>query len=184
MSAPSKPASTAAPAKRARGFHVPGMPPVPFLGGDSLLPEPKRHRASAKGASPQLIQELPRTASGDEERNTPTASGQVAAPEPDHNTAALVHEDLGDEAASASPVRGEHEHGADWGDSNVQTECAAASNDLESGEQTANRDGLGPNDEDAAAEPPKPFPGFPRSVVYNIGSYLGTELIRTNPGIA
>ena len=38
---------------------------------------------------------------------------------------------------------------------------------------------------DVRAEPkPKPFPGFPRSVVYNIARFLGTELIRTNPGIA
>ena len=51
------------------------------------MPEPKRHKASAKGASPQLTQELPRTPSSDEERNTPTASGQVAAPVPDHDTA-------------------------------------------------------------------------------------------------
>ena len=172
MSAPSKLASTAALAKRARdwGFHVPGMPPVPFLDGDSPLPEPKRHRASAKGASPQLTQELPRTPSSDEERNTPTASGQVAAPVPDHDTAAPGHEDLGDAAASASAVPGEELFVPDWEDPNVQTECAAASNDLESGDQTANQDGLGPNDEDAAAEPPKPFPGLPRSVVYNIGS--------------
>ena len=79
MSDPSKsqPASTAAPAKRARdwGFDVPGMPPVPNFGEESPMPEPKRHKASAKGVSPQLTQELPRTASGDEERNTPTASG-------------------------------------------------------------------------------------------------------------
>ena len=85
---------------------------------------------------------------------------------PDHDAAAPDHENLEDAAASASAVPGEAPFGPDWEDPNVQTECAAASNDLESGEQTANRDGLGPNDEDAAAEPPKPFPGFPRSVVY------------------
>ena len=79
------------------------------------MPEPKRHKASAKGASPQLTQELPRTASGDEERNTPTASGQVAAPVPDHDTAAPGHEDLGDAAASASAVLGEEPFVPDWG---------------------------------------------------------------------
>ena len=213
MPDPSKHASTAAPPKRARdyGFHVPGMPPVPNFGGES---PPKRHKASAKEASPRLTQEMPRRPSSDEERNTPTASGQVAEPMPDHDAAAPDHENLEDAAASASAVLGEEPFVPDWGDSNVQTECAAASNDLESGDQTANQDGLGPNDEDAAAEPPKPFPGsprsvvynnqdglgpndedaaaeppkpfpgFPRSVVYNIARYLGTELIRTNPGIA
>ena len=205
MPDPSKHASTAAPPKRAReyGFHVPGMPTVPNFGGES---PPKRHKASAKEASPRLTQEMPRRPSSDEERNTPTASGQVAEPMPDHDAAAPDHENLEDAAASASAVLGEEPFVPDWGDSNVQTECAAASNDLESGDQTANQDGLGPNDEDAAveppkpfpgsprsvvynnqdglgpndedaaAEPPKPFPGFPRSVVYNIGSCLGTQL--------
>ena len=176
MPDPSKHASTAAPPKRARreyGFHVEGMPPVPDFGGES---PPKRHKASAKEASPRLTQEMPRRPSSDEERNTPTASGQVAEPMPDHDAAAPDHENLEDAAASASAVLGEEPFVPDWGDSNVQTECAAASNDLESGDQTANQDGLGPNDEDAAAEPPKPFPGFPRSVVYNIGSCLGTQL--------
>ena len=86
MSDPSKsqPASTAAPANRAKrgrnfGFDVPGIPPVPNFGEESPMPEPKRHKASAKGASPQLTQELPSAASRNEERNTPTASGQDAA---------------------------------------------------------------------------------------------------------
>ena len=56
---------------------------------------------------------------------------------------------------------GEHEQGADWGDPSA-------------GEQTGNRDGLGPDEEDATAEPLKLFPGFPRSVVYKIGDFLGT----------
>ena len=120
---------------------------------------------------------------------------------PDHDTAAPGHEDLGDEAASASPVRGEHEQGADWGDSIVQTECAAASNDLDTaapvledlGDEGASASAvLGEHEQGAewgdsnvqTECATKPFPGFPRSVVYDIGRYLGTELIRTNPGIA
>ena len=129
-----------------------GCPPFLILGGES---PPKRHKASAKEASPRLTQEMPRTPSSDEERNTPTASGQVAEPMPDHDAAAPDHENLEDAAASASAVLGEEPFVPDWGDSNVQTECAAASNDLGSGEQTANRDGLGPIEEDAAVEPPE-----------------------------
>ena len=164
MSAPSKSASTAAPAKRVRGFDVPGMPAIPFLGGSSPSPEPKRNRASqkldekgdpAKGASPQLIQELPSTASGQaspdpeaspevkEELRTGKQEKELACQKLD---TASGQEDPGDAGESASAKPGEHEQGAGWGDLS----------------------GLGPDEEDATVEPLKLFPGFPRSVVYKI----------------
>ena len=188
MPAPSNPASSAAPT---RGFDIRGLPPVPFFDGASPSPKPKRRRLSqeavdkeapAKGAPPPGTQELSTAASGNEERNTPTASGQDAAPIPDQDTAS-GQEEPGDAAESASAGPGEPEFVPDWGDPNAP-------------EQIGNRDGLGPDEEDATASgqvrgeshgstdeiifplaeaaPPKSFPGFPRSVVYKIGNCLGT----------
>ena len=86
-------------------------------------------------------------AAGDASSSAPamldgTASGQDAgtgeAPIPDQDTAS------GQEELEFVP--GEHEQGADWGDPSVQTGWAT-----ESGEHTGNRDGLGPDEEDATA---------------------------------
>ena len=164
MPAPSNPASSAA---STRGFDIRGLPPVPFFDGSSPSPNPKRRRLSPG------TQELSLAASGNEERNTPTASGQDAAPIPDQDTAS-GQEEPGDAAESASAGPGEHKQGddfeADWSDPNA-------------GDQTGIRDDFGPDEEDATASgqvrgeshgsndetifplaeaaPPKSFPGFP-----------------------
>ena len=141
--------------------------------GRSRTSSSRSRRRVPPMSPPPGTEELPMTASGNEEGNTPTASGQDAAPVADQVTAS-GQEDPGDAAESASAGPGEHKQGddfeADWSDPNA-------------GDQTGIRDDFGPDEEDATASgqvrgeshgsndetifplaeaaPPKSFPGFP-----------------------
>ena len=135
MSAPSDSSPSAAPAKRRRGFFVPNMPTILNFGSDSPLPpSPKRQRLApqkldekvdpAKGASPQVTQELTSTASGQaspdpeaspnvkEELPAETQVNEIASQKLD---TASGQENPGGAGESASAALGEHEEEPDWG---------------------------------------------------------------------
>ena len=113
----------------------PGAEELPTTDSGQASPDPK--------TCPELKTELPTREQEKEiaRQNLDTASGQEG----------RADSNPGDAAASASAVPGEELFVPDWEDPNVQTECAAASNDRESGDQTGKRDGLGPDEEDATA---------------------------------
>ena len=100
----------------------------------------------AKGASPPRTQELPRTASGQtspDPEGCPEVRKELPTGKQDKEIAAYQNLDTasGQEYpvdAAETAVPGEHEQGADWDDPSA-------------GEQIGNRDGLGPDEEDATA---------------------------------